>query len=98
MNKPLGLAALTIDSFFLAKLFWCRAYDAAWCFEESDLRSAVGSLKAFYLARRPQFVETDEAWGAFFQMIFPPPKGRRAIKDISASHFGQHKVIRAEFG
>lgn len=54
-----GPAAQLIDSCFAAKLVICEGWDKALGLKESDMFSAVGTLKSCYAVRRPFFVATD---------------------------------------
>lgn len=63
-HKISGPAAMTIDFFFEEKLRLCKAWDTAFGFSESDVRSMTRFLRQCYKARRPQFELLDRcmAW------------------------------------
>ena len=54
-----------------------------------------GRLEAREMMDLP-FVVATEVAKMFFDSMFPS-KGRRAIKQVTVSHFGEHKVIEAAF-
>ena len=92
-NEATGPAALTIDSFFIAKFAICEGWDRALGLSETHPFSAVFALRAFYAVRRPFFVATAKA----FLMNLPPSRGTHAIRKVSASAFGERRVIEGEF-
>ncbi len=60
-----GIATLTIDVAYVAKLRLCEEWDRASGFDEPHPLSSVVFLKMCYAVRRPYFVITDATLAAF---------------------------------